>query len=98
MAGGGRLGWSALENATLYSRTWGDETLVYSEASGDTHLLGPVDATVLDFLQKGSATIPDLVAHIVERLGIEEDDELYFYVSELLDKLETLALAEHTRR
>lgn len=98
MAKGERSGWLVLQNATLHWRTWGKDTVIYNEASRDTHLLGPIDAAVLDRLQKETANIAELVAHVTETLGIEGDDELYFYVDELLDKLEKLFLVEHVRR
>lgn len=98
MTKGRRLGWSLLKGARLHLRTWDEDTVVYNEASRDTHLLRPVDAAVLERLQKGPANIPELVDHVTKALGIEDDDELYFYVDELLEKLEKLALAERVHR
>lgn len=97
MTTGGFSGWSVPRGA-LHWRTWGDDIIVYNEASGDTHLLRPVDAAVLERLQQGPARIPQLVAHVVEALRIEESDELYFYVDDLLTKLENLALVEKVRK
>jgi len=89
--------WSLLSGTALHWRRWGEETVVYNAASGDTHLLGVPEAVVLGRLEAQACNVPELVGHLAQALGLDaDDDELYFYVDDLLTRLEGLALVERS--
>ena len=78
----------------LLSRRWGDETVVYNPASGQTHLLDLVSGEGLSCLQDSSLDLGTLCERMAGRLDIENDAELRQYVASLLSQLEELGLVE----
>ncbi len=89
--------WTAVSGFDLHWCSWGDESIVYNDGSGDTHLLSPVDAEALKSLQQAPANIPELAERIASALNIEADDEFFFYLETLLTQLEKLGLIERIR-
>ncbi len=88
--------WRLTPPAGLHWQHWGDECLFYHAASGDTHLIDPTGAQVLQILQ-GS---PKTLAELLEDLGGSDDAEatqtISGYIESLLAKLHRLGVIEPT--
>ncbi|WP_143131229.1 HPr-rel-A system PqqD family peptide chaperone [Noviherbaspirillum humi] len=44
--------WRLAADRSVHMRVWGDEAVVYHEATGDTHMLGPAATQLLLALQQ----------------------------------------------
>ena len=75
-------------NVGVARRNWGDETVVYLLASGDTHLLSASAGQVLDALSVG----PLRSEAIAAMLGLPEDES---ELRELLGGLIRIGLIEN---
>ena len=75
---------TVIDASRLHRRTWGSETVVYDDRTGDTHLLGANAAKVLGALLEGAAT----VRQISIDSGIEDADD----IDEILQQLVQLKL------
>jgi PqqD family protein of HPr-rel-A system len=75
-------------------RSWEDEFLVYHGESGDTHLLNPVAASALRFLEHTAATAEDLAAHVASELGLAPGEALAGEMKTLLETFDELGLVE----
>jgi PqqD family protein of HPr-rel-A system len=78
--------------AQLIWRAWTDEILVYNVQSGNTHVLNPMAAQVLDSLQRHPGTVPQVSQKIAADSGVELDDELVSHVERLVADLDELGL------
>jgi PqqD family protein of HPr-rel-A system len=79
----------------LHWRSWDDdEYVIYSSASGDTHLINEVTAEVLRQLERSALPFPDLVHNVAETLGIERDQQIETHVGRLLVYLDQIGLVE----
>jgi PqqD family protein of HPr-rel-A system len=78
----------------LISRSWDGESVVYHAPSGDTHLLSPSAAFVLQSLEKQPADAIELAEKLTAANGLELDDDLLQHVERLLANLHALALIE----
>jgi len=90
--------WQVPRRFELHWRSWGEEYLVFHGGSGDTHLLGEMEAQILKRLQQTPAHIPELVTELGSALTTDDDDEPYFFVESVLEALEKLALVERVAR
>lgn len=95
-ATGGR--WVISQGAPLLWRNWDDgEYVVYSTASGDTHLINEVTAEVLRQLERSELAFSDLVGKVAQALGIEGDGQFESHVARLLVHLDRIGLIEPSR-
>ena len=78
-------------------RTWGDDHLVWSELTGQTHLLDLLPATVLRLLQERPAGSNELSERVAKALKLEDDNKLLAMVEQTLADFERLGLAEQNR-
>ena len=85
--------WRALEGTGFLKRHWGDDYLVWSELTGQTHLLDLFSATVLKLLQERPAGPSEIAERVAEVLALE-DDKLVTTVEQTLADFERLGLAE----
>ena len=67
---------------------------MYDAASGDTHLLEPAGAEVLQRLERAPATIAELTAGLVEGGPTEPDPSALQYVEAFVARLHRLGLVE----
>ncbi len=58
--------WRLPPSVNLLRRTWDDESVVYSDASGETHILDAFSDWILSELEQGSVSVADLLARCVE--------------------------------
>ncbi len=54
--------WQVLPGQSLHHRSWGDESVLYNDLTGDTHLLDADAIAVLLALQGGALALPALCA------------------------------------
>ena len=79
-------------------KSWPDEenSLVYDERSGHTHVLGPMEAWFLDQLTAETLGVADLAGRLANGLGREPDAELVQHVEAVMERLEEQSLVERT--
>jgi PqqD family protein of HPr-rel-A system len=75
-------------------RRWDDESVVFDTRSGDIHLLDPVAARALRYLEGTPATVDELTRTLDASLGLEGDPDLLRYVAKLVAELDELGLVE----
>ena len=86
--------WCLIHGQTLQQRRWGDETVLYNDLSGDTHLLGETAICLLQALQASARDEATLVASVCAQLQIDADDTAAHETAVLLASLSTLSLIE----
>ncbi|MGO4381866.1 HPr-rel-A system PqqD family peptide chaperone [Pseudoduganella sp. RAF53_2] len=73
------LGWRLVPGQNLLHRAWGEETVIYNDISGATHLLDAGALALLQALRDGD---------------VEADELADAEVQDMLDQLERLKLVE----
>ena len=86
--------WKVAEAADLRWRFWDDQFVVYSPASGDTHLLNPVAGETLRCLQQAPANLPELIRRVAPRLELDPNEQLLERLGSFLGELENFGLIE----
>lgn len=85
--------WRLVRGQSLAYRCWDDETVLYNDLSGATHLLGPAALCVLEALRSGPAASAALASRL--RAEFEIDDEaIGDELEALLGELSRLSLVE----
>ena len=89
-----RMLWMVPAEVQLEWRTWGESSVVFNQASGDTHLLDSVAAEVLERLETRSASIDELCERFRELMEPppDTDHDLSPHIQTLVAKLEDLGL------
>lgn len=75
------------EDFSLILKSYGNETLLFHSASGDTLLLNPTAVPIISRLQQGALEKDVLFAHVAEELDYELDDCLSDHLEEVLSGL-----------
>lgn len=75
-------------------RRWGDECIVYNDATGDTHLFSTVALYILDELSKQPVPIDSLATCLFGGENSKEDMDVIQHLSDVLRDLQTLELVE----
>jgi PqqD family protein of HPr-rel-A system len=88
--------WALRLRHSLMHRTWGDETVVYEPLSGNTHLLDPVAAAVLDHLGASDATATAIAESLLAEFGAESGDDVLAAVRAALARLRDIGLVRST--
>ena len=88
--------WRPLEGVGFLEKNWGDDYLVWSELTGQTHLLDLLSATVLRLLQQAPTAANELAERVAQTLKLESDN-LLTVVEQTLADFERLGLAEQNR-
>lgn len=87
--------WVVSGEVPLLWQSWGDnEHIVYSAASGDTHLVNEVTAEVLRQLERSELDFADLALNVANSLGTELDQQTETSVARLLVYLDQIGLVE----
>ena len=90
-----RKRWVITRGAPLLWQSWDDdEFVVYSTASGDTHLINEVTAEVLCQLEFSEMDFSDLARNVANSLGTELDQQTETSVARLLVYLDQIGLVE----
>jgi PqqD family protein of HPr-rel-A system len=77
-------------------RTWGDETVVYDPLSGNTHLIDPVAAAVLDHLARSSGSVTALAGLLLGEFDADCEADVLAAVHAALAKLRDIGLVRST--
>lgn len=85
--------WRVIPGQLLRHRVWGDDTVLYNELSGATHLLGPAACCLLEVLRHGPADNTALSAALLAQFDIDAPS-LPQELAALLDSLVRLDLIE----
>lgn len=88
--------WRLIHGQTLRQRRWGDESVLYNDLSGDTHLLGETAICLLQALQASAHDEATLLASLCAQLQIEADDTAARETAALLASLCALSLIERS--
>jgi PqqD family protein of HPr-rel-A system len=91
MTGEVSLSWKSTK---LVWKSWDREVLVYNTASGNTHLLSPNAAEVLELLEKASLTPREVAQQLTISANVSVDEEITQRVEDLLLNLNELGLVE----
>lgn len=74
-----------------------DESVVYNDCSGETHLVSAIAVNLLRRLEQQAADFSSLSAFIAEAWEFESDEALRKTVQDVLDELDALSLIEVSR-
>jgi PqqD family protein of HPr-rel-A system len=85
--------WRLMRGQSLAHRCWDDETVLYNDLSGATHLLGPAALCVLEALRPGPAAVSALAARLLAEFDIDDGD-VGDELDALLGELSRLSLIE----
>lgn len=83
--------WRTIE---FVRKSWPDGDVVYNRLSGNTHLVSPLAAQILDHLSQHPTDSSEIARNLAAENGIEVADDLITSVEELLANLEVLGLVE----
>ena len=83
--------WAAIE---FVRKSWPDGDVVFNRLSGNTHLVSPLAAQILDFLRQHPTNSTEIARYLAAQNSIAVADDLIISVEELLANLETLGLVE----
>jgi PqqD family protein of HPr-rel-A system len=75
-------------------RRWDQQFVVFDTRSGDIHLLDPVAAEALRYLEESSATADELSRMLAASVDLEGEPDLSRYVAKLVGELDELGLIE----
>ena len=90
--------WKVNPKFPLQWQVWDDEFVVYNTGSGDTHLLDPVAAEVLQSLEKKTADLSELAGRVSASIEIEPDSKFSDYLEQLLSDLHKLGLIQRVQQ
>ena len=90
----GRLRFRMRADPPLEWRTWGNESVVFDPASGDTHLLDAVAREGLACLDEQPCDAAELASAMARRLDVPADAALELYAARLLARLDDRGVIE----
>jgi PqqD family protein of HPr-rel-A system len=71
-----------------------DESVVYNDCSGETHLLSAIAMRLLQHLQRGQANFSSISVFLAETWEFESEEDLRQITLDLLTELDALSLIE----
>ena len=83
--------WGASE---FVRKSWPDGDIVFNRLSGNTHLVSPLAAQILDFLRQHPTNSSEIARYLAAQNSIAVADDLIISVEELLANREGLGLVE----
>lgn len=84
--------WQVTSPSTLHTRAWEDETVVYDELSGNTHVLGQVAARVLAAIAHAPADSAALTQALPDLLPEQTTGQEHAQLDAILAQLAGIAL------
>ena len=87
----GDIRWSV---GAFDKKQWGEESVVYNQRSGQTHLLNSTSTRVLAYLEQEPLSVLGLTQKLAADTEVEADEELVRHVESLLLNLEAMGLIE----
>jgi PqqD family protein of HPr-rel-A system len=79
---------------SLFWQRWSDEPVVYNVASGNTHVISPIAAKILQRLDQQPSTTTQLAENIASEFNVESDQEVVEQVEQLIGDLDELGLVK----
>ena len=79
---------------TLVWRSWGEDTVLFDVASGDTHQLDAITRAGFRCLERADLTAVDLAFALAQALDLPNDATLSLYAERLLARLDELGLVD----
>jgi len=79
--------------ASLHWRDFGEEWVVFDEASGQTHWLDGVNAAVLMRFQDGPASQAE-ICEFIDQLGGQRSDALVKQINDTVSQLQSIGLID----
>ena len=86
--------WTAISAADLYWRTWGDETVVYNDLTGDTHRFDVLTETAMRAFARAPLDAAGLAGVMADFLGEDPDGMLADWCGRTIDRLAFFGLIE----
>jgi len=86
--------WRVLRAEELYWRRWDEQYVVYDSGSGQTHVLDPAAALLIQLLGERSFEAFELSEKMASLLHVDADAEFQERLQQTLSKLEELSLIE----
>jgi PqqD family protein of HPr-rel-A system len=80
----------------LHWCSWAGECVVFEEASGQTHILDPLRAFVLNSIADSPQTLEELLLDISTAIVVEQTEEIERLAQLALREFETLGLLERS--
>lgn len=89
------LGWKINPFVDLNWYTWDEESVVFDQASGDTHLFEPISVEVLQLIEESetSLSMHDIVQHLLPMLN-ESEEDVMSHVQKVMATFNRLGLVE----
>ena len=84
--------------SSFHWASWGDEHVIYDDVSGQTHVLDPVKAYILETLADGPASVTALAVPFVNMLSTPADESPERLVEGALEQLVRSQLVEMVSR
>jgi PqqD family protein of HPr-rel-A system len=78
----------------LSLKSWGDESVIFNKSSGSTHLVKPIAAKVLAFLQSQPSSAAEIAERVAAEIELDPDEEILHRVQVVLKTLDDLGLIE----
>jgi PqqD family protein of HPr-rel-A system len=88
------MNWRLHTGQSLRMLAGDDESVVYNDQSGETHLLNAIAISLLEHLRKGPDNVPGLCNALAQSWEFDSETELQRVVLALTDELCDLSLIE----
>lgn len=86
------MSWTLAPNAELHWRSWEGEAVVFHPPSGDMHILHPLSAEALRYLEQHTADAAMLTAHVADAFDLHPTDELHRQMEKCLAQFAELGM------
>ena len=91
------LAWQLRAGQQLRMLAGNDESVIYNDSSGETHLLSAIAVSMLQQLERGPANFSFISTAVASAWEFDSDEELRQTVHGLLAELDGLSLIEACR-
>jgi PqqD family protein of HPr-rel-A system len=91
------LAWQLRAGQQLRMLAGNDESVIYNDYSGETHLLSAIAVSILQHLKAIPANLPSISTFLASEWEFESDEELRRTAHALLAELDGLSLIETCR-
>jgi PqqD family protein of HPr-rel-A system len=75
-------------------KTWGEESIVFNQSSGNTHLLNATAAKILSIVQSQPSSAEEISLKIASESGLGADEKVIQRVDVVLETLDNLGLIQ----
>ena len=86
--------WRVPQNAEFHWKRWEDSFALYHSGSGQTHVLDPLAALLIQLIGEGPRTTSELLQQMVAQLEVDASQEFQEELQQTLWRLDALGLIE----